>query len=502
MQISSALASIKNNIIGSWKVVKTDDTVHRKNIEAEFFTFLGDGFLQLKSCMIYKNEKTTNQIFRDTIYTNFRYSIHGNKITRTIDREFYKDEIKESWQQKLKEHVAIETKSNEEILYLRALDRQVDIEYIITNRQLKRVAFLDIQEPLIESFEKKINSPINYKNLMGSWIQVDDATKHYTCDYIEPQEIISFYPDSTIQIAYSKNGWVDYIYQKNNLKNFSFLLDTNGLLKNRYYGMISKFKIEANKTDVLISEISNRATSERLERTFFYFNDSIIQFINKQNGFVSTYKKSNLNLQKQKNIVSSTNTQLVKFQLINSCDTNIKNNLNTNEIVSITAHLKKDTALYDFSTLYLNGTIMGVNDSAILFDEVTYISKTDSFENFLESNTFSNNSNKTYTLNTRKFSIVITKNIREEKYGNTTFTQMTTFLGALTSLVIAPLISIKYKSPLGFNSDVYFKTEKYSLAATALSTIVLLLSQEKTKDFHVAENLNTRNKNEWILRQK
>jgi hypothetical protein len=504
MHINFSFASLKDSLLGTWQVVNSTDTSRNKNIEAEYYTFKQNGILQQKICYHYLKDNKLQRDFRDTVYKNIKFKLKGNLLKVKFKNRFYSDGEFFLWDEYFfdekiiidNNNLFLESEYYEDSFFVR-YNTKGSFEEIIKptiKTELKKVNNLSIveQQHNTTSLGIQNSKPIDFNKLTGTWVNIAQATSH-RIDYYKLGEIVSFYEDSTYQFCYvNKNNY--RVYQKDGLVDFSYKIDTTGLYK-KTFSELGSCKIEERKIEVKFPSGEGMNYSN-----ISFLNDSIIQM----NGWQNTkyfYKKINT-IPKQKSWKSKHFTQEdVTYEIINCFDSTQRFRLDSLDNVDIQANSINKKVNYGYESISISSDFEGINDTTIFLSHITSISKYDSLGNFIESASYDYYLNKTLTLNTNDFSILITKEIRashDNWYGLSILTEV---VGLTTALVVAPLISIKYKSPLEFNSHKYFNIEAYSLTASLVGLIGILISKERKKTFEIATTKNSNSTNFWRIKR-
>lgn len=191
------------------------------------------------------------------------------------------------------------------------------------------------------------------------------------------------------------------------------------------------------------------------------------------------------------------------FYLINSIDSTKKVKLVPKIAYELNYKEQITDTLINFKTVTLQGYIVNLNKTALNFDfsnESVYLK----LKNGFESRTYNDYSSFSYFNNDNKRNINL-KNLNYIDYTSPsrdffrTFGYTTTFLSALTTVIVAPLVSINYKNG-GFNKNRYYTVAGSGLIGLSVGIPLIVFSKPKTYKL-TDKNINL-GKNLWYIQSQ
>jgi len=171
---------------------------------------------------------------------------------------------------------------------------------------------------------------------------------------------------------------------------------------------------------------------------------------------------------------SSSQTVVTSFKLINGKTIEIVNCIPTNYLEFTTRRFDINNG---FSTRYLQGEIRLITDSSIVIapriDHIVNEFSSDSIQ-YIDKNF--KKPHYTVNLEFKKIEIINYHSRIAQNWQGIGFSSI--IIGGLTALIVAPLVSINYKSG-GFNSTTYFTCAGIGLGILTIGIPLSVLNKEK-----------------------
>lgn len=191
------------------------------------------------------------------------------------------------------------------------------------------------------------------------------------------------------------------------------------------------------------------------------------------------------------------------FYLINSIDSTKKVKLVPKIAYGLNCTEQNTDTLIEQKTVTLQGYIVNLNKTAVTYDistETVYLR----LKNGFESRTNNDYTSFDYSGNDNLRNINL-KNLNYINYTSPsrdffrTFGSATTFLSVLTTVIVAPLVSINYKNG-GFNKDRYFTIAGSGLIGLSVGIPLIVFSKPKTYKL-TDKNIN-QGKDLWYIQSQ